>query len=336
MTAVLTGELLPAVDQADVGVMLAGFGRARALRDEWLLQYSSRNTRLAYQLDVNHWLRFLEVSGIDPPAGALRVHTFARLRAQEVDSAKATRARRLAAVNTLYDWMIEDGHVSTANPAAIGRRHAPRPDRRSAAAFALSRDEALALLAAADVDQGVQAVRTSAMVALMLYTGMRVSELVGADVGGLGTHEGHRVLRFVAKGDIDHMVVVPDPVWRRLERYLSGRADIVSGRVPVRLGGVGTMRRRPLFVTASGGRLDRGRCRGCCGGWARRLGSFRSWARMFCGTRVRRLLVMLGVALEDIQDQLCHSDHRVTRRYDHGGVRLDRAPAYALVAHFGE
>jgi integrase len=35
----------------------------------------------------------------------------------------------------------------------------------------------------------------------------------------------------------------------------------------------------------------------------------------------------------DIQDQLNHADPRTTRRYDHGGARLDRAPANMLVGY---
>jgi integrase len=36
------------------------------------------------------------------------------------------------------------------------------------------------------------------------------------------------------------------------------------------------------------------------------------------------------VPLEDIQDALNHADPRTTRRYDHGGQRLDRSPGYTL------
>lgn len=46
-----------------------------------------------------------------------------------------------------------------------------------------SRDQAVALLAAA-ADTGPQALRAAAIVALLLFTGIRVSELTGADVEG--------------------------------------------------------------------------------------------------------------------------------------------------------
>lgn len=40
-----------------------------------------------------------------------------------------------------------------------------------------------------------------------------------------------------------------------------------------------------------------------------------------------------GARLEDIQDQLGHADARTTSRYDHGGARLDRSPAYTLAGY---
>ena len=40
-----------------------------------------------------------------------------------------------------------------------------------------------------------------------------------------------------------------------------------------------------------------------------------------------------GARLEDVQEQLGHAAARTTRRYDHGGQRLDRAPAYTLAAY---
>jgi integrase len=45
---------------------------------------------------------------------------------------------------------------------------------------------------------------------------------------------------------------------------------------------------------------------------------------------------MQASAWKDIQDQLGHADARTTRRYDHGGVRLDRAPSYRLGAYLTE
>lgn len=176
-----------------------------------------------------------------------------------------------------------------------------------------------------------QAARTAAIVALLLFNGLRVSELVGADLDQLGEDRGHRVLRFVAKGDQPHLVVLPAPVTRRLDAYLAGRQDLASDRLPTLTPGVRPS--RPLIVTASGERLDRGAVWRLLKRLAKVAGIRVTMSphvlRHTCATLARDG----GAQMEDIQDQLGHADARTTRRCDHGGARLDRAPAYTLAGY---
>ncbi|RBJ11067.1 hypothetical protein DRA43_01535 [Micromonospora provocatoris] len=95
----------------------------------------------------------------------------------------------------------------------------------------------------------------------------------------------------------------------------------------------GPGRAGPLVATASGARVDRGAV------WRllRRLATTAKIPvkmsphvlRHTCATLARDA----GARLEDVQEQLGHADARTTRRYDHGGQRLDRAPAYTLAAY---
>ena len=68
------------------------------------------------------------------------------------------------------------------------------------ATIGLDRDQVRALVAAADADQGPQALRTAAVIRLLLHNGLRVDEACAADVADLGTDTGHRVLRVIRKG----------------------------------------------------------------------------------------------------------------------------------------
>jgi integrase/recombinase XerD len=85
-----------------------------------------------------------------------------------------------------------------------------------------------------------------------------------------------------------------------------------------------------LFVTTSGGRLDGGAV------WRllRRLARTAGIAVVMSPHVLRHSYATLardaGVPLDDVQDGLGHADPRTTRRYDHGGVRLDRSPGYTL------
>jgi site-specific recombinase XerD len=334
MTGVLSGELLPAHQALPADGDAEAGGDLEVLLREWLVGYASVNTREAYRRDIAHWLGFLHASDVDPLTGARRVHTHAWLRAQETaGAAAASRARRLAAVSAFYGWLIAEDRTDRANPAAIDPKRKPKVDQRASRTPGLSRAQAEALLAAADADTGPQAARTATVVALLLYTGLRVGELVGADVEQLGHDRGHRVLRFTAKGGGQHLVALPAPVTRRLDAYLAGRADLTAARVPVPAGQAGARPRRPLVATATGGRLDRGAV-------TRLLTRLAQTAKIpvrmsphvlrhTCATLARDA----GATLEDVQDQLGHADARTTRRYDHGGARLDRAPAYTLAAY---
>ncbi|MFI1996403.1 tyrosine-type recombinase/integrase [Actinoplanes sp. NPDC020271] len=319
----IAGEILPAIG------MGTSVNELEQLRREWRIGYRSKNTLAAYDRDLTNWLTFLEHSGIDPLTAARTVHAHAWLGTLEAaGEAPATRGRRLAAVSAFYRWLISEGHTERANPAAIDPKRKPKPPRSPKTA-SLTRDHARALLAGADADTGPQALRTAAIVAVLLMCGLRVSELVGADVDELGQDRGHRVLRFTVKGDAEHVVALPAPVLERLDAYLASRDDLGGDRLPVPLGGAGARTRRPLFVTDSGGRLDRGAI------WRllRRLAKTAGITVVMSPHVLRHTYATLardaGVPLDDVQDGLGHADPRTTRRHDHGGVRLDRSPSTA-------
>ncbi len=85
----------------------------------------------------------------------------------------------------------------------LGRRLPEEPltvdlVRRSKTTVGLDRDQARALVAAAGT--GAQALRTAAVVRLLLHNALRVDEACAADIADLGEDSGHRVLRVVRKG----------------------------------------------------------------------------------------------------------------------------------------
>ncbi|MEH1017696.1 tyrosine-type recombinase/integrase [Micromonospora sp. CPCC 206060] len=117
-----------------------------------------------------------------------------------------------------------------------------------------------------------------------------------------------------------------------MDAYLAGRVDLAGDRLPTQT--PGARPRRPLVATASGGRLDRGAVWRLLRRLARTAGisvtmSPHVLAAHTCATLSRDA----GARLEDIQDQLGHADVRTARRYDHGGARLDRSPAYTLAGY---
>ena len=86
-----------------------------------------------------------------------------------------------------------------------------------------------------------QRARIAARVAFLLFTGARLSDVIGVGVADLGTRQGHRVL-WVTRGNGRRQgLPLPSPAASRIDAYLAGRADLAG--VPV------------LFATRTGGRL---------------------------------------------------------------------------------
>ena len=113
--------------------------------------------------------------------------------ARQLDAAglsPASTARKLAAVSGWYAWLARRGHISASPAAGIVRPRLPVP--HAPPAPALTRDQALALVHAADTAPGHQRSRTAALVAALLFTGARASKSsaptsrTSAPTGGTG------------------------------------------------------------------------------------------------------------------------------------------------------
>jgi len=119
------------------------------------------------------------------------------------------------------------------------------------ATVSLTRDQARALVAAADADGGSQALRTAAVIRLLLHNALRVDEACAADVADLGADAGHRVLRVTRKGARKAKVPLAPATAAALDAYLNDRARRAALGSPAQLAG-------PLLATAIGGRLRQG------------------------------------------------------------------------------
>ena len=93
------------------------------------------------------------------------------------------------------------------------------------ATVGLDRDQARALVAAADADTGAQALRTAAVVRLLLHNALRVDEACAADIADIGEDSGHRVLRVVRKGGRKAKVPLTPATVAALETSLADRAQ---------------------------------------------------------------------------------------------------------------
>jgi site-specific recombinase XerD len=288
----------------------------RRLVAAFLLGYEG-HTRTAYARDLADWLAFCARHGVEPLA-ARRAHVdaYARELAEVQGRARSTVARRLSALAGFYRYALDEGLVDR-SPLAGVRRPKVADDSQ---ATGLDREQLRALLAAArqrGADGAGQSVRDLALVTLLAHTGLRVGEALGAEATDLGSERGHRTLRVTRKGGRRATVVLAPVTARALDDYLDGRAT------------------GPLFVTASGRRLDEPAAFRMVRRLARAAGLER--ADKLSPHSLRHAFVTLaldaGVPLRDVQDAAGHADPRTTRRYDRARHNLDRAATYAVAAY---
>ncbi len=108
-----------------------------------------------------------------PVAGVTGLHV-ARY-ARQLDLAElspASAARKLAAVSSWYAWLARRGHITASPAVGIAR---PRAGPDTAARPALTREQVLALVHAADTARGPQRARTADLAAHLGPSAMRRS-----------------------------------------------------------------------------------------------------------------------------------------------------------------
>jgi integrase/recombinase XerD len=327
---------------------------AEQLVFRWLTTRRSAHTRFNYGRDLGvrilrpgateigepgparapAWLDYCRSIGLDPLGAVLEEHVAVWVRGMEAAGlAAATVARRMAAVSSWYTWLARNGHVA-ANPAAHLQRPYVDPDVSSTPG--LTKEQALAMLAAADSADGRQATRNAAIVAVYLFTGIRVSEIIGADLADLGMDRGHRILWVTRKGGGRQPVVLPPPALSRLDAYLASRSD--TEHVPAVAGDAGTG--RPLIITGTGKRPKPADLWGMIRRIAKAAGLPPELVARLGNHAMRHTFGTLALdgktPLRDLQDAMGHKDPRTTRRYDRARGRLDRSPGYLLASYLAD
>ena len=138
----------------------------------------------------------------------------------------------MTAVRRFYGWT----EMTLIYPN-IARSVRPPRNRKGFKKTALDPVEATELL---EYMKG-RSLRDYAIVNLILRTGLRTIEVTRADIGDITRKRGKRVMKVWGKGadEKDAFVIIGDPVWEPIRRYLDARADCCK-----------TM---PLFVTEGKG-----------------------------------------------------------------------------------
>ncbi len=219
----------------------------------WLVGHGT-NTAAAYRRDLQAWSTWCAGLGVHPQA-AERHHVDLWVRHLTTEpqprtgrpASAATVARKLSALSGFYDFGVHDAEVLTHSPVASVRRPKVSDDSQ---AIGLTADEPHRLLTAA----AAHSPRSAALVTLLTFCGLRISEALGADLRHYGHDHGHRVLKVTRKGGKTARMPLGPPVVRARRLHPRGhqRPDprCWQRRPPLRL---------PARVRAAGPALSRGR-----------------------------------------------------------------------------
>ncbi|NUR57416.1 MAG: tyrosine-type recombinase/integrase [Catenulispora sp.] len=286
----------------------------------FLLTYKP-TTASAYAVDIKQWFAWCALFDVDP-FDAVRAHVDAWSvhLADDGKARPATLARKISAIRNFYAYAVDSGYTATSPvPAKDKALHLPRVSRKSQT-LGPDREESAALLHAA----AARGTRDEAVIAVLLYQGLRVSELCGIDLEDLSTQRGHRVVRLRRKGGEEQDQAMAPPAAGCLDAWLAERAQ-ATGAAPTA---------GPVFTGPDGERLTRYQVEWiveCCAeaaGIDKRISPHS--LRHACTT----MLLDAGVPLRDIQVYMGHANSATTERYDLGRQHLDKSPAYALAGVF--
>jgi integrase/recombinase XerD len=212
------------------------------------------NSLAAYRRDLRRYEQFLRALGVDDPSAIAEatvseyVEYLGRLRLADGDTrlAPASIARGLVAVRSFHQFCAAEGLLDTDPSEQVGAPRVPQGIPK-----ALDEPEIDAILHSV-VGNNPRAQRDRAILEVLYATGVRISELVGLDLGDIDFDDG--IARVVGKGDKERVVPMGRAARTELRTYCAdGRLALRSARAPRRDADA-------VFLNARGGRLTRQGC----------------------------------------------------------------------------
>ncbi|MGW5633965.1 tyrosine-type recombinase/integrase [Streptomyces sp. NPDC003832] len=278
----------------------------------WLGRRKSAHSRTAYAKDASWWLAWCAASETNPAlARPLQADQYAAA-LTEAGLAKATQARRLAAVSSWYAYLVR-AEAAERNPFFGMQR--PQVSADDSPTRGMTADQLGVLLAYA---RKHETARTYALLVVLAVTAARIGSVLNARIEDLGHDQGHRVIDLTTKRDHRKRFVLVPLAVEAVEALLAERDEPAA--------------EDHLFVTGTGRRMDEPAAFRLIRRVAQAAGI--PQAEQLSPHSLRHsyatALLSKGVPLADVQDAMGHADPRTTRRYDRAAGALDRSPSYKM------
>lgn len=284
---------------------------------EWFANIGNVRTRRAYQIDLRDFMAFTGIARTVEFRIVTRAHLLAWRKHLELRQLSgATIRRKLAVLSSLFDYLCERNAVSL-NPVAGVKR--PRGNSNEGTTPALGDHQARALLDAPDPET-LKGKRDRALLAVLLYHGLRREELCLLRVRDIHDRRGVPHLRIHGKGNkLRHVPLHPASA-ERLHLYLEAAGHGLVAEAAL----FQPMRNTGAAMTGDG-------VYKCVRGYAARIGL------AVDGLGVHGLRATAATnALEHeadiakVQEWLGHANIATTRLYDRRKSRPEDSPTFKV------
>lgn len=287
---------------------------------EWFANIDNPRTRRAYQIDLADFCSFVGLSAAEEFRAVTRAHVLAwRAQLEQRGLAGATIRRKLAALASLFDYLLEQNAVAGGNPVHGVKR--PRIESNEGKTPALGDYQAKALLEAPPAET-LKGLRDRAILAVLLYHGLRREECAQLQTSALQDRRGIKHLQVKGKGGKTRYLPLHPVAAERIHVYLEHDSERELGH-------------GPLF------RSIRGKTTGAGIGADGLYKVVAQWARVagievdglgVHGLRATAATNALehGADIAKVQTWLGHANVSTTRLYDKRGDRAEDSPTHKV------
>lgn len=192
---------------------------------QWMEKGLAKNSLESYRRDLSQFSSWLSQRGVDLlQADSAHIQGFLGERLTQGVKARSA-ARFLSGVRGFYQWLLREGRRLDDPTLHIDSPRLGRPLPKT-----LTESDVEALLQAPGSDAPIEQ-RDRAMLELLYASGLRVSELVGLELGQINLNMG--AVRLVGKGGRERLVPMGDEARYWLMRYLQegARSALLAGAV---------------------------------------------------------------------------------------------------------
>jgi integrase/recombinase XerD len=194
--------------------------------EEWLANITNAKTRRAYKNDVREFIAYAGLNNYGELRAIARAHIIGwRQDMERRELEPASIRRKLSALSSLFDYLCDRNAVA-GNPVDGVKR--PMANGNEGSTPALGDRQARRLLEAPPADT-LKGIRDHAILATLLYHGIRREELCGLKVKDVHSRQGVMHFRIRGKRSKVRFVPVNAAALRTIEAYLAmagHRADL--------------------------------------------------------------------------------------------------------------